>query len=52
MARPTSVLVSLIGSEANIRKIGVSSAWYGMIRASSRKTKMRSLAGTGNRASA
>ena len=39
-------------SWANIRKIGVSSAWYGMISASSRKTKMRSLAGIGNRASA
>ena len=47
-----SVLVSLIGNEANIRKSGVSSAWYGMMSASSRKTKMSSLPGTGKRASA
>ena len=33
MARPTSELVS--PRSENIRKIGVSSAWYGMIRASS-----------------
>ena len=51
MASPTSVLVSLT-AWANIRKIGVSSAWYGMISASSRKTKMSSLPGIGKRASA
>ena len=44
IASPTSVLVSLTAA-ANIRKIGVSSAWYGMISASSRKTKMQLLAG-------
>ena len=48
MARPTSVFVSL--SWANIRNIGVSSAWYGTIRARSRKTKRSSLPGIGNRA--
>ncbi len=50
MASPSSVFVSL--TWANIRKIGVSSAWYGMMSASSRKTKMNSLPGTGKRASA
>ena len=50
MARPRSVLVSF--SWANIRNIGVSSAWYGMISASSRKTKSSSLPGIGKRASA
>ena len=50
MARPRSVLVSR--SCANIRKIGVSSAWYGMISARSRKTNSSSLPGMGNRASA
>ena len=41
IARPTSVLVSF--NWANIRNIGVSSAWYGMISASSRKTNSASL---------
>ena len=50
MASPSIVLVSF--SCANIRNIGVSSAWYGMISASSRKTNSDSLPGIGKRASA
>ena len=50
IASPSIVLTSL--RLANIRNIGVSSAWYGTIRASSRKTNRISLPGIGNRASA
>ena len=49
MASPTSELVN--PRSENIRKIGVSRAWYGMIRASSRTTNSGSLNGTGKRAS-
>ena len=44
--------VRQLAAATNIRNIGVSSAWYGMIRASSRKTKRTSLPGIGKRASA
>jgi hypothetical protein len=50
MARPTSVLVNR--SWANIKKIGVSSAWYGMISAINRNTNSASLWGRAKRASA
>ena len=39
-------------SWTNIRNIGVSSAWYGMISASSRNTNSGSFIGIGKRASA
>ena len=48
MASPSIEFVSF--SWANIRNIGVSSAWYGMISASSRMTKISSLPGIGKRA--
>ena len=49
MARPISELVS--PKSANVRKMGVSSAWYGMIKARSSRTNSGSLNGTGKRAS-